>query len=164
MKWAPRALARAALAAVAFLALSGHVGSPNVYFEGDAGPYPVRVVVRPPLVIPGLAEIAVRLRQEGTPPPAPRRVTVQPVIWTAGKDGAPPADLAKRVPGDPGLWSAQLWMMTASSYSIRVEMEGAAGHGTAVVPVATARLARLGMQRSLGVVLAALGRSSSSAA
>jgi len=153
-----RGLARAALAVAAFLALSGHVGSPNVYFDGDAGPYPVRVVVRPPVVIPGLAEITVRLRQDGAaPPPAPRRVTVQPVIWTAGKDGAPPPDVAKPVPGDPRLWSAQLWLMTASSYSIRVEMEGAAGRGAAVVPVATARLARLGMTRSLGVVLAILG-------
>ena len=153
-----RGLARATLATLAFLALSGHVGSPNVYFEGDAGPYPVRVVVRPPVVIPGLAEITVRLRREGAAtPPAPRRVTVQPVIWTAGKDGAPPPDAARPVPGDPGTWSAQLWMMTASSYSVRVEMEGIAGRGAAVVPVATARLARLGMARSLGVVLAILG-------
>jgi hypothetical protein len=153
-----RGLARAALAALAFLALSGHVGSPNVYFEGDAGSYPVRVVVRPPVVIPGLAEITVRLRRDGAAiPPSPRRVTVQPVIWTAGKDGSPPPDAAKPVPGDPGTWSAQLWMMTASSYSVRVEMEGTAGRGAAVVPVATARLARLGMKRSLGVVLAILG-------
>src|SRR4029077_17229269 len=39
-----------------------HVGNPNVFFDGDAGPYPVRVIVRPPAVIPGLAEITVRLR------------------------------------------------------------------------------------------------------
>src|SRR5438093_11158697 len=26
----------------------GHIGSPNVYFEGKAGPFPTRVVIRPP--------------------------------------------------------------------------------------------------------------------
>jgi hypothetical protein len=45
------ALARPALA---------HVGSPDVYFDGDAGPYHVSVTVRVPVVIPGVAEIEVR--------------------------------------------------------------------------------------------------------
>src|SRR5262245_7984169 len=39
-----------------------HIGSPNVFFEGNAGPYPVRVVIRPPGVVPGLAEISVRIQ------------------------------------------------------------------------------------------------------
>jgi hypothetical protein len=151
-------LGRAALAVFAFLVLCAHVGSPNVYFDGDAGPYPVRVIVRPPIVIPGLAEITVRLRQEGDAAKRlARRVTVQPVVWNAGPGGAPPPDVAKAVPGAPGLWSAQLWLMTASSYSIRVAVEGDAGRGAAVVPVAAMRLERLGMQRSLGVILAVLG-------
>ncbi len=42
-----------------------HVGSPNVFFDGNAGPYPVRVIVRPPEVIPGVAEVTVRLRGGG---------------------------------------------------------------------------------------------------
>ena len=37
-----------------------HVGSPDVYAEGQAGPYKLSVVVRPPLVIPGVADIEVR--------------------------------------------------------------------------------------------------------
>ena len=44
-----------------FLALSAHVGSPNVVFDGQAGPYSVRVVVRPPMVVPGRAEVIVQL-------------------------------------------------------------------------------------------------------
>ena len=27
---------------------AAHIGSPSVFFEGEAGPYPVRVVIRPP--------------------------------------------------------------------------------------------------------------------
>ena len=42
-----------------------HVGSPNIFFEGDAGAYPVRVMIRPPRVVPGLAEISVRVKTNG---------------------------------------------------------------------------------------------------
>jgi hypothetical protein len=40
--------------------LSGHVGSPDVFFQGKAGPYPLLVAIRPPNVIPGVARIEVR--------------------------------------------------------------------------------------------------------
>jgi hypothetical protein len=52
-----RALRPALVAAIA-LVTTAHVGSPNVIFDGMAGPYAVRVVVRPPEVIPGLADIS----------------------------------------------------------------------------------------------------------
>src|SRR4029077_6886593 len=51
----PRWLAVLALVLAATPA-GAHVGSPNVFFDGSAGPYPVRVIVRMPVVIPGLAE------------------------------------------------------------------------------------------------------------
>jgi len=133
-------------------AAHAHVGSPNVFFEGMAGSWPVRVIIRPPGVIPGLAEITVRVKQG-----APERIQVQPVQWKAGVKGAPPPDEAKPVPGEKGLWSAQLWMMTASSYSVRVRITGPAGEGLAIVPVVTVRTARLAMQRALGFVLGGLG-------
>ena len=37
-----------------------HVGSPDVFYEGDAGPYRLLVAIRPPVVIPGVAEVEVR--------------------------------------------------------------------------------------------------------
>jgi hypothetical protein len=129
-----------------------HVGSPNVFFEGSAGPWPVRVIIRPPAVIPGLAEVAVRVKA-GTP----ARILVQPVQWKAGLKGAPPPDEARPVRGDAGLWSGQLWIMTAGSYSVRVKIDGPAGGGVAIVPVAAVRTQTLGMQRTLSLVLAGLG-------
>ena len=42
------------------LSMSAHVGSSDVFFEGDAGPYHLYVTVRVPQVIPGIAEIEVR--------------------------------------------------------------------------------------------------------
>jgi Na+-transporting methylmalonyl-CoA/oxaloacetate decarboxylase gamma subunit len=130
-----------------------HVGSPDVFFDGDAGPYPVRVIIRPPDVIPGLAEITVRMR-DGRKAEA---VTVQPIQWQAGPRGAPPPDAAQPVPGAPATWAAQLWLMTSSSYSVRVHVEGSAGQGTVHVPVTAVPVRILGMSRGMGVVLACLG-------
>jgi hypothetical protein len=140
------------LIALVALVSWGHVGSPNVFFDGAAGPYPVRVIVRPPQVIPGLAEVTVRVK-EGTA----ERVTVQPVQWKAGAKGAPPPDVAEPVAGAGKLWTARIWLMTASSYSIQVRVAGPAGEGLAVVPVATARIRTLEMQRPLGVALSVAG-------
>jgi hypothetical protein len=81
------------------LLTSAHIGSPDTWFEGQAGPYPVRVVVRLPGVIPGLGQIDITVSGEGID-----RVTAQPVIYDAGKDGAPPPDVAKPVPGRPGTY------------------------------------------------------------
>jgi hypothetical protein len=133
-----------------------HVGSPNVFYDGNAGPYPVRVIIRPPVVVPGLAEITVRLR-EGYPPDPRLKVTVQPVQFKAGLEGAPPPDVAVPVPGAPGTWSGELWLMVASSYSVRVHLQGAAGEGVAQVPVLAEPIRVLGMDRGLGVILACLG-------
>lgn len=143
---------RLLLIALVALVSWGHVGSPNVFFDGAAGPYPVRVIVRPPEVIPGVAEVTVRIRQ-GTA----ERVTVQPVQWKAGAKGAPPPDQAEPVAGAAGLWAAQLWIMTASSYSIQVRIAGPEGEGLAVVPVATVRARTLAMQRPFGAALSVAG-------
>ena len=37
-----------------------HVGSPDVYFQGQAGPYQLAVTIRTPQMIPGVAEIEIR--------------------------------------------------------------------------------------------------------
>src|SRR6516165_5011862 len=36
-----------------------HVGSPDVYFEGAAGPYHLLVTIKPPAMVPGVAEVQV---------------------------------------------------------------------------------------------------------
>ncbi|MES1241858.1 MAG: hypothetical protein ABUT39_09590 [Acidobacteriota bacterium] len=129
-----------------------HVGSPNVFYDGEAGPWPVRVIVRPPEVVPGVAEITVTVK-EGSP----RRVTVQPVHFQTGLQGAPPADVAEPVPGAPGVYSGQLWLMIQGSYSIRVRIEGAAGEGVLLVPLSAAPTRLKEMQTGMGAVLSVLG-------
>src|SRR3954468_24340958 len=106
---------RARAAAIALAAMSmAHVGSPDTFFGGKAGPYDVRVSVRLPGVIPGRAEVTVRV--EGETAPGSHQVTIQAGQWNVGLKGAPPPQAAAPVPGDPALHAAELWFMTPSSY------------------------------------------------
>ncbi|NBV22650.1 MAG: hypothetical protein EBS05_12135 [Proteobacteria bacterium] len=129
-----------------------HIGSPNVIFEGKAGPHPVRVVVRPPEVVPGLAEISVR-----TLGPGVTRVAVLPAYWSAGKRGAPPPDVAKLVRGETNLYAATLWLMSPGAYTVHVSVEGSGGHGEVVVPVNNFATERKQMAPAFGTVLIVLG-------
>jgi hypothetical protein len=136
-------------------AAHAHVGSPNVFFQGAAGPYPVRVVVRPPGVVPGLAEISVRINEDDSG--SVRRVAVLPVYWNAGRKGSPSPDEAKRVRGEPNLFATTLWLMKAGAYSVDVLVEGARGEGRVVVPVNSIATAERTMAPWFGAMLAALG-------
>lgn len=127
-----------------------HIGSPNVFFEGQAGPYPVRVTIRPPGVVPGLAEIAVRVSADDV-----NTVRVQPVRWDAGKEGAPPPDIATLVSRQ--LYSAELWLMTGGSYSVSVDVNGERGSGAVIVPVLSVATRRYTMPLWMGALLAGLG-------
>ena len=131
---------------------AAHVGSPDVVFEGKAGAYGVRVIVRPPQVVPGLAEVIVRVLDADVD-----RVLVRPVFWRAGVGGAPSADAAKPVRGSPRTYTGQLWLMARGAYSVYVTVEGKAGRGTVIVPVMSVATGRLGMSPALGGLLAALG-------
>jgi len=129
-----------------------HVGSPNIFFEGDAGPYPVRVMIRPPRVVPGLAEISVRVKTNGV-----SKVSVLPARWDTGRKGAPPPDVAKPVRGETNLFSSQLWLMNSGAYSVFVNIDGSAGTGTAIVPVNALALKRLDMPRWMSGLFLSLG-------
>ena len=132
-----------------------HVGSPDTFFAGMAGPYHVRVSVRLPGVIPGRAQVAVRVEEAANG--AAYRVAVRAAQWNVGLKGAPPPDVAVPVPGDPALFATELWFMTATSYQLAVDVSGPSGSGTAIVPVMALATAQRAMAPWLGAVLAALG-------
>lgn len=132
-----------------------HVGSPDTFFAGKAGPYDVRVSVRLPGVIPGRAQVTVRV--PGSTNATDYRVGVRAGQWNVGLKGAPPAEPAAPVPGDPTLYAAEIWFMTASSYQMAVDVEGPSGPGTAIVPVLALATAERPMPQWLGGVLVALG-------
>jgi hypothetical protein len=135
------------------LLCSAHVGSPDTYFEGNAGPYPVRVIVRSPGVVPGLAQITVRVL--GSAPA--HRVLVLPVFWDPKTAAPPPPDIAKPVPGDASLYSAALWLMREGAYSVQVTVEGSEGSGSTLVPLTAVATQRLALRAPLAALLIGLG-------
>jgi hypothetical protein len=146
---------RRRLAVLAALASMAHVGSPDTFFSGAAGPYPVRVSVRLPGVIPGRAQVTVRV-PESTDPNA-YRIGIRAGQWNVGLKGAPPPEPGAPVPGDPTLYAAEIWFMTADAYQMAVDVDGPSGRGTVMVPVMAIATADRTMPPWLGGVLAALG-------
>ncbi len=147
-----RRFARVAFALTVAIIGSAHIGSPNVFFEGSAGAYPVRVMVRPPEVVPGLAEVIVRVNA-----PDVKRVEIQPVFWRVGVRGAPAGDEMRPVAGEKQTYTGQLWLMAYGAYSVYVTVDGVRGSGTAIVPVNSLATGRLPISRGLGAILVVLG-------
>jgi hypothetical protein len=145
-------IAGLAFAAGVWLIAAAHIGSPNVVFDGTAGPYPIRVVVRPPQVVPGLAEVIVRADA-----PDVQRVSIRPVFWRAGVRGAPTGDVLSPVPGQSRVYTGQLWLMAYGAYSVYVSVTGPRGPGTAIVPVSSFATGRLALPAGLGAILVVLG-------
>ncbi|HKE88998.1 MAG TPA: hypothetical protein VKB45_01595, partial [Gemmatimonadales bacterium] len=141
------------LAAAVLLLTSAHVGSPDTFFEGLAGPYRIRVIVRPPGIVPGQAEITVRVLGGG----APRSVLVLPLRGGRPTAEEPPPDNARPVAGAADLYSAQLWLMERGAYSVRVDLAGPAGEGHVIVPVNSIATRRLAFDTPLAIALLGLG-------
>jgi hypothetical protein len=152
MRWVTRRLTILSGVLSLLFVCAAHVGSPDAYFDGKAGPYPVRVIIRSPTVIPARAEIVVRVAGAGV-----TRVTATARVWGADEKNAPPPDDAARVPGDSTLWTLQLWIMRQGSYAVIVHVDGAAGAGTATVPYTAVAQGVLKMNRAMAVALTAAG-------
>jgi hypothetical protein len=129
-----------------------HVGSPDVFFEGNAGPYRLFVTIRLPQVIPGVAEIEIRSESNGL-----REVRIVALRLSGpGSQYAPTPDLAQRAENDPQFFTGSLWLMEGGSLQVRIQADGARGKGEVSVPVPSTAQRVLPMQRGLGVVLFAL--------
>ncbi len=130
----------------------GHVGSPDVFYEGNAGPYRLLVAVRPPAVIPGVAEVEVRSAS-----PDVREVRVVPLRLTGpGAQFAPTPDVARRSTDDPQFYTGSLWLMGFGAWQVRVEADGAQGKGELSVPVPAMATRTSTMQKGMGAGLLAL--------
>lgn len=132
--------------------LSAHSGSQNVFYEGNIGPYAARVIIQRPDVVPGLADITIRVLQG-----EPAEVTVLPLKWNLGKQGAPTPDVAVPVRGEPQLYSAQLWFMESGSQSVEVTLKGGAGEAEVQIPVPIMPTKVGTMPPGLGTILLLLG-------
>lgn len=128
---------------------AAHVGSPDVYFQGSAGPYKLIVTVRTPPMIPGVANVEVIGETPGI-----SRIQVVP-LYIAGRGSkyAPAPDALAQSKTNPQYFSGSIWLMDAGSWQIRLFADGPPGPGEVAVPVAAFARTTLPMQRSLGALL-----------
>lgn len=130
-----------------------HVGSPDVFYDGQAGPYRLLVAVRTPSVIPGVAQIEVRSASNDV-----QKMHIVPTLLTGpGARFAPVPDEAVRSKDDPQFYTGSLWMMSSGSWQVRVTAEGARGNGELSVPVPALASSIKTMQGPIGGILAVLG-------
>jgi hypothetical protein len=126
-----------------------HVGSPDVFVEGNAGPYKLFVTVRVPQVIPGIAEIEIRSESNDV-----SEIRIAPMQLTGpGSQYAPAPESAQRSKDDPQFFRGSLWLMEFGSLQVRIEADGADGKGWLAVPIPAIAQRTLPMQRSLGALL-----------
>jgi hypothetical protein len=141
-----------AILVFAALPLKAHVGSPDVFYEGFAGPYHLFVTVRVPQVIPGVAEIQVRSKSSDV-----RTIQVVPLRLTGqGSNVAPIPDLAQQSKDDPQFFTGSLWLMESGALQVRVIADGIRGRGELSVPVPSFAQTVLPMQKPLKGVLIVL--------
>ncbi|HWZ42948.1 MAG TPA: hypothetical protein VNW97_05705 [Candidatus Saccharimonadales bacterium] len=143
------------LLAVLLLPMAGlaHIGSPDIYYDGYAGPYHLMVTIRTPVVIPGVAQIEVRSASDDV-----SRIQILPLRMVGpGADLPPKPDLAERSSADPQRFNGNLWIMVRGSWRVQLKVEGQRGPGELDVPVAAVSTVSAPMSKAFGGMLAALG-------
>src|SRR3954451_21498201 len=113
----------------------GHVGSPNVFFEGKAGAYSVRVTIRPPAVLPGSVQVDIRAED-----PTVTNVTLQARLFDAAALGKQPSVQATKVVGETNFFNGVLWLLRNGSYRVHVTLEGDKGNGVVSIPLNSAAI------------------------
>ena len=138
---------------LASLPALAHVNSPDVYYDGYAGPYHLLATIQPPAVVPGIAQIQVRSAS-----PDVDKIEVVPLKMVGAPGNlAPSPDQAERSAGDPQLFTGQLWIMARGSWKVRVKVYGKQGEAELEVPLPAVSTHSANMQKPLGALLAFLG-------
>ncbi len=151
------AIIQRTLLVAALLLLPGaclaHVGSPDVYFDGYAGPYHLLVTIRPPSVVPGVAQIQVRCVCSDL-----SQIEILPLRLSGdGAQFSPTPDVAQRSTDDPQVFNGNLWIMVRGVWKVQINADGRQGKGELAVPVAAVSFTSLGMTKTMGILLFVLG-------
>ena len=135
------------------LAGTAHVNSPDVYFDGYAGPYHLLVTLRPPAVVPGVAQVQIRSVSSDV-----SEIKILPLrMIGVGAKMAPLPDPAKRSADDPQLFTGSLWIMVRGSWKVQIQATGEKGTAQLDVPLPAVSTSSQPMHAGLGILLAFLG-------
>ncbi len=138
-----------ALSFVVCAPANAHVGSADVFYENDAGPYHVFVTVRMPKVIPGLAQVEIRSQSNDV---HEVRLNILRLSGFGYQLQAVP-ELAQRSPQDTQFFVGSIWVMETYDLQVRIQIDGARGKAELGVPIPAFAQSTLGMQKSLGAFL-----------
>src|SRR5438876_5581079 len=126
-----------------------HVGSPDVFYEGAAGPYRFLVTIRPPQVVPGVAEVEIRSASAGV-----RELRVAPLPLTGPAAQYPPTpDVLQRSKEDAQFYTGSVWLMACCSWQVRIYADGVQGKAEMAVPVVGVATRTLRMDKATGAAL-----------
>jgi hypothetical protein len=135
------------------LAGTAHVNSPDVFYDGYAGPYHLLVTLRPPAVVPGVAQVQVRSVSNDV-----NEINIRPLrMIGVGAKMAPLPDPAKRSKDDLHLFTGSLWIMVRGSWKVQVQASGSKGTAQLEVPLPAVSTSSQPMQAGMGILLAFLG-------
>jgi hypothetical protein len=135
------------------LAGAAHVNSPDVYYDGYAGPYHLLVTLRPPAVVPGVAQIQIRSVANDV-----NEIKILPLrMIGVGAKMAPLPDAARRSADDPQLFTGSLWIMVRGSWKIQIRVAGQKGTAQLDVPLPAVSTSSQPMQAGMAILLALLG-------
>ena len=110
---------------VFFNLLNADIGHLNYIFEGKAFDRPIRVIIKTPGVVPGLADIIVKSFDQEID-----NILVTPIVWKEannwnptgnGPQAAPPADIMLPIKGEKNTFQAELWLMDFGAYNIQID-------------------------------------------
>src|SRR4051794_37175345 len=141
-----------------FLMLGGnqsawaHIGRPNVFFEGRSGSYQMHVAIRPPAVLPGSAQVDVRISGGHV-----TYVMLEARLFDAPMAGTLPVVHAARVMGETNFFNGEIWLLRPGAYGVNVVVDGAWGRGTVTVPLNSVTLQSTVMSSTWKGVLIGLG-------
>ena len=103
------------------------IGHYNFTFEGKVFNKTIRALVKPPGVVPGVANITINTLDQSID-----SIKIQPVKWhgkiksyphlKAGPQGAPPSDLMYKVQDEDKFFTGELWLMDFGAYNINIEL------------------------------------------
>jgi hypothetical protein len=135
------------------MASTAHVNSPDVYFDGFAGPYHLLVRLRPPAVVPGVAQIEVRSVANDV-----NEIKILPLRMIGpGARMAPLPDAAKHSADDPQLFTGTLWIMVRGSWKVQIQATGQKGPAQLEVPLPAVSTSAQPMPVGMGILLGFLG-------
>ena len=103
------------------------IGHYNFTYEGEAFNKTLRALVKPPGVVPGIANITINTLNQSID-----SIKIQPVKWhgkisshphiKAGPQGAPPSELMRKIEDNKKFFEGELWLMDFGAYNINIEL------------------------------------------